>query len=104
MQIEIEYTGGDQAAAVSAVLSERAYQDRKWGAIQTRPKQVGSWLTLMRTCLHKAEIAWAESPNDHKAILEIRKVAGVALACLEEHGVPARDLTQPIRSTGARHD
>lgn len=74
---------------------ERNYQDQKWGTIDQRPKQVGSWLTLMRAILTKAEMEWAHSNGDHFALEEIRKLAAVAIACMEQHGAPLR-MTDPV--------
>lgn len=72
------------------VDSERDYQDRKWGTIDQRPKQVGSWLTLMRTILTKAEMEWSHTDGDHTALDEIRKLAATAIACMEQHGAVKR--------------
>ena len=72
------------------VDGERDYQNRKWGTIDERPKQVGSWLTLMRHCLTKAESDWATSRGDESALDEIRKVVAVGVACMEQHGAVKR--------------
>lgn len=81
----------DQAAAVNAVLRERDYQDKKWGTIQERPREVGTYLTLMRVLLTEAEQAYAKSKDDGPALNELRKVVAVGLACFEQHGVPSRE-------------
>lgn len=80
-----------QAAAVTAIISERAHQDAKWGTVEERPKQVGSWLTLMRKLLRDAEDVWSTSGDDAGALEELRKVVAVGVACFEQHGVPLRD-------------
>jgi len=64
---------------------ERQYQDQKWGDIQLRPKQVGSYLTLMRHLLTKAENSWAGSSSDIQAMHEIRQLVAVGVACMEQH-------------------
>lgn len=79
-----------------AINSERYYQDRKWGSVQDHPHEVGGWLTLMRKLLRDAEDAWASSDGDYKALLELRKVLAVGVACAEQHGLPARSLTQLV--------
>lgn len=79
-----------------AIDSERQYQDRKWGTIQEHPHEVGGYLTLMRKLLTDAENAWASSSGDYGAMVEIRKVLAVGVACAEQHSMPPRSLTQPI--------
>lgn len=80
-----------QAEALNAIIGERAYQDAKWGTVEERPKQVGSWLTLMRKLLRDAEDAWATSGEDAIALDEMRKVVAVGVACFEQHGAVLRD-------------
>jgi hypothetical protein len=75
----------------SIINDERVFQDRKWGTIQERPKQVGSWLTLMRYILTKAEADWSTSIGDYDALDEIRKVVAVGVACMEQHGAVPRN-------------
>lgn len=87
-------TNGDQAAAVNAVLQERNYQDKKWGSVQERPREVGTYLTLMRALLTDADRAYAKSKGDEAALNELRKVVAVGLACFEQHGVPTREDKQ----------
>jgi hypothetical protein len=79
-----------------AIDSERQYQDRKWGTVQEHPHEVGGYLTLMRKLLADAEAAWASSNGDHRAMIEIRKVLAVGVACAEQHSMPGRSLTQPV--------
>lgn len=79
-----------------AIKSERYYQDRKWGHIKDHPHEVGGWLTLIRKHLTDAESAWCSSDGDYKALEELRKVLAIGVACAEQHGIPARSLTQPV--------
>lgn len=79
-----------------SIDSERYYQDRKWGTVEQHPHEVGGWLTLMRKLLTDAEAAWAGSDGDYKALLELRKVLAVGVACAEQHSLPSRSLTQPV--------
>ena len=69
---------------------ERDYQDTKWGDPDKRPKQVGSWLTLMRYLLTEAEATWSITDGDQTALDEIRKLAAVSVACMEQHGAVKR--------------
>lgn len=91
--MEIVYsTGPEQEHALNAIIGERAYQDAKLGTVDERPKQVGSWLTLMRVMLRNAEEDWATSDNDQDALASMRKAVAVGVACFEQHGVPMRDV------------
>ncbi len=95
--MEIVYaTGPEQEQALNAVIGERAYQDAKWGTVVDRPKQVGSYLTLMRKLLRDAEDVWSTSDNDEGALAELRKVVAVGVACFEQHGVPLRDVDSAV--------
>jgi len=80
----------NRAEVYTSIDSERYYQDGKWGTVDQHPHEVGGWLTLMRKLLTDAEAAWAGSNSDHKALLELRKVLAVGVACAEQHGLPHR--------------
>lgn len=104
----LDCTDHQQADALSAIIGERAYQDAKWGTIEDRPKEVGSWLTLMRVLLRNAEEDWATSDNDQDALASMRKAVAVGVACFEQHGVPLRDVdcavVQPAPAYGPQKD
>ena len=82
-------------AVLEIVSAERDYQDAKWGALATRPREVGSWITLLAKFVHGAQVAYCESPGNQPALAEIRKVAALAFACLEQHGAPSRGRKEP---------
>lgn len=86
----------DRNRVYEAVDSERNFQDRKWGTVEQHPHEVGGWLTLMRKLLTDAETAWATSNGDHTAMIEIRKVLAVGVACAEQHGMPFRSPHQEM--------
>lgn len=70
---------------------ERDHQDRKWGTIQQKPHTVGEWLLILQGELDEAIKAWQKNtPEPHSALDEIRQVASVAVAALEQHGCPPR--------------
>lgn len=75
-----------------SIDTERYYQDRKWGTVDQHPHEVGGWLTLMRKLLTDAEAAWCSNNGDHKALIELRKILAVGIACAEQHGLPDRSL------------
>ncbi len=86
----------DRSRVYKSIDSERFYQDRKWGKIEDHPHEVGAWLTLMRVHLADAEAHWATSNQDYPALLELRKVLAIGVACSEQHGLPGRSLVQPV--------
>lgn len=73
-----------------AIRREREWQDKKWGTIEERRQQVGSYLTILRAELREAEDGWLKASNDFKALEELVQVAAVAVACLQAHGVVER--------------
>jgi hypothetical protein len=71
-----------------AIDAERDYQYRRWGY---NPHEVGGWLTILRHLLTKAEAAWCgDGDCNQDALHEVRKLAAVAVACGEQHGLPTR--------------
>lgn len=81
-----------QAQVLTSVIGERLHQDRKWGTVEERPREVGTYLTLMRKILGDAEKAFAENSGDYQALDEMRKVVAVGVACFEQHHVPSRQM------------
>lgn len=77
--------------ALGAICDERNYQDKKWGTVQECPHEVGAWLTIIRHCLNRAEAAYVTGEGDVGALDELRKVASVSLACMEQHGAVYRE-------------
>ena len=80
----------ERAEVYKRIDSEREFQDLKWGSIKRHPHEVGAWITLMRKLLNDAEIAWSTNNGDYLALLEIRKVIAVGVACAEQHGIESR--------------
>lgn len=73
--------------------SERAYQD-KLPSTRTdgQPRTVGDYLTMFQYYLDKAAEAWVMNPGDQSALDVVRKLAGIAVHCMEDHGAPPRAL------------
>ena len=72
---------------------ERAYQD-SLGAERREPREfthtVGEFLTMLRVYARRADSAWTDNPGDTAALDVVRKIAGIAVRCMEEHGAPPR--------------
>jgi hypothetical protein len=92
-----------QQDVVEMVLEERRYQDERWGSIHERAHEVGAWLTLMKHHVGKAAADWSESSGDEKAVHGVRKVAAIAVACLEQHGTPEH-YRNAVESKKIKHD
>jgi hypothetical protein len=85
-----------------SIQTEREYQDRKWGTPAEHPHEVGAWLTLMQVHLTKAMQEWAGANHDRGALIELRKVLAIGVACAEQHGLPHRAIGQPVSEGGRR--
>lgn len=85
-----------QEDALNAIIGERDYQDAKLGTVDERPREVGTYLTLMRHQLATAEAAYAINDNDQPALAAMRKLVAVGVACFEQHGVPVRDVDSAV--------
>lgn len=70
-----------------AIDSERKYQNEKWAG---HSHEVGAYLTLLRSYINKAEEAWTSNKGDEEALDVVRKIAGISVHCMEEHGAPFR--------------
>ena len=78
------------ADVLTAVNDERVFQNRKWGSIDSHPHEVGAWLTILRKHLADAEQEWSSKRGDAGALEEVRKIAAIAFACMENCGVIPR--------------
>ncbi len=74
-----------------AIDSERDYQDAL-GADRTDgfDHTVGEYLVMLDTYLRKAKDAWTMNAGNKAALEEIRKIAGISVRCMEDHGAPFR--------------
>lgn len=68
---------------------EREYQNEIWGTDQDS-KAVGSHLTLLDTYLKEAKDGYTYTDGNRKALETIRKIAALAVRCMELHDTPAR--------------
>ena len=74
---------------LSAINSERHYQNAKYpGHKHTK----GEWLLIMEKCLEDAKKAWNCGHAASGVMDEIRQIAAVGVAAMEQHGAPVRLL------------
>jgi len=80
----------------NAIDGERDYQDdlagvKKWEEEDRVPaKSVGDFLVLLNTYVQRANVAYTDNVGDHEPRKVIRKIAGIAVHCLEQNGVIER--------------
>ena len=83
-------------ATYLAIDNERDYQDRVWESEST-PGQanelaIGEFVLLLEEYVLRARAEWVTAANQEATTLHyIRKIAGIAVNCMEQHGAPERD-------------
>ena len=88
--------------AFDAIRVERQYQDRLWTeAASEGDHTVAEWILFMQNYLREAEdiVCRKAAPQcDEDALHIVRKVAGMAVCCMEQNGVRWRDMKDLERS------
>lgn len=82
----------------SAIDSERDYQDLLKGDRTSNPTDgtrsidhtVGDFVTMMMQYQSNLVAAWTNNPGDAQALHIMRKLAAIAVNCMEQHGAPRR--------------
>lgn len=70
---------------------ERDYQDQLGGdRSDGHPRSVGDYVTMLSHYQTKSVAAWTDNPGDSQALAVIRKIAAIAVHCMEQHGAPHR--------------
>jgi len=88
----------DRKEVYNLIDGERVYQDTL-PAHRTdgEPRTVGDYLTMLDHYVRAAQDAWVLNAGNLQALDVIRKVAGICVHCIEDHGAPPR-FTSPARS------
>ena len=75
----------------AAIDGEREYQERL-GPDRTdgNAKSVGDYIVMLDYYVLQAKAAWTNNPGDSFALDVIRKIGGIAVHCMEDHGVVKR--------------
>lgn len=85
-------------SAYYAIDTERDYQDAlgedrcEFEQNRMRNHSVGDHLVMLKVYVDRALLAWTDNPGDAKALDVVRKVAGIAVRCMEYHGAPERSV------------
>lgn len=81
--------------AFEAINTERDYQDKIWqaaGNTGPNPLTIGEFILLLSTYVDDAADQFRkESKPEMNALNTIRKIAGIAVNCMEQHGAPKRE-------------
>ena len=73
----------------TVIDSERDYQDIRWTGHQ---HEVAGYITMLQHYQAKLVAGWTENAGDGAALDIMRKIAGIAVHCMEVHGAPMRNL------------
>jgi hypothetical protein len=79
----------------AAIDTERAYQNNLWPQDNRpgvpNPLTIGEFLLLIEEYTTRARAEWtAEKKPEEKTLHFIRKIAGITVNCMEQHGAPHR--------------
>lgn len=77
---------------IEAINTERDYQDSLPGNLTDRYlHSVGESILLLEEYVQRAKQEWVNNAGDWDALDEIRKIAAIAVRCMEQHGAPRRE-------------
>lgn len=82
----------------AAIDSEREYQDRLGCdrtelcdiPVEERFRSVAEYIVMLQTYVQQATNEWTKNAGDEDALHQIRKIAGIAVHCMEDNGAPKR--------------
>lgn len=70
-----------------SIKQERFYQDLKWGTLENKQQSVEGYLLILQSEIQEAIDGWMKNSTGRDHVLnEIKQVAAVAVACLQQHG------------------
>ena len=75
----------------SVLDEEREYQEKRWNKDPNRKThEIESWMTYMEHYLNEAKKDATLNDDAAVALINLRKVVALGIACFEIHGVPRR--------------
>jgi len=83
-----------------AIDSERDYQaalESDSGRCCGRTKTVGDYGLLLHRYMAQLDIAFSDNAGDDQALNVIRKIAGIAVHCMEDCGAPHREMPEKYK-------
>lgn len=88
--------------AISAILEEREYQDRKFGPENDQKNSIGDFACYLDNYISKVKAA-ITSGDRLGAMHAMRKVTALGLAAMETHGVVTRSSEEGLASAHDAH-
>lgn len=84
---------------LNKIKDERLYQEHLCSlrGLPLDPTIEGE-LVMLKTYIDKTLVLWTKNPSNEKVLSEIRKISGIAVRCLENHGCPKRDLKDIMKN------
>jgi hypothetical protein len=88
----------DRIEVYRLIDGERDYQDnlashKGWvEGDRTPAKSAADFITLLDVYVNRAKVAYADNSGDEPALDVIRKIAGIAVHCMEINGAPKRNF------------
>jgi hypothetical protein len=84
--------GMKRAEVYGLIDGERDYQNQRWGSEHDAHESIGGFLVYMDEYLRRAKSAATDATTaaDPDTMAGIRKIAALAVACMERFGAPAR--------------
>lgn len=81
------------------INGERDYQDHlcSFRGLPLDPTIEGE-LVMLKTYIDKTLLLWTKNPSNGQVLAEIRKISGIAIRCLENHGCPKRDVSDMMKN------
>ena len=74
-----------------AIDAERDYQDRLGpDRSDGASRSVGDYCVMISAYTQKLLSAWTDNPGNEQALDVMRKIAGIAVHCMEDHGIVQR--------------
>lgn len=83
----------ERVMVYAAIDSEREYQDTVWQSNALEPRTVAEELLMLEEYVVRARKVWTDEPRETEALVTtevIRKIAGIAVRAMENHGAPGR--------------
>ena len=80
------------------IVDERDYQDHLC-TIKELPLNptIEGELVMLKTYIDKTLVLWTKNPSNDQVLSELRKIAGITIRCLQNHGCPKRDLSDILK-------
>jgi hypothetical protein len=76
----------------AAIDSERIYQDHLWGDQMINPPSIDAFACYVQGYTNQLVEKCSTSEDVDARLNFFRKVAGLCVACMEQHGAPSRYL------------